>query len=293
MHVNEKHDQVSGLRNIINSKPIKVIAVTGGKGGVGKTNISINIAQTLTQLNQQVMLLDADFGLANIDVLLGLRAKKNISHVISGESTLEDILVNTSSGIKIIPASSGIRKMAELSNQEHYNLIRAFSDLTCDIDTLIIDTAAGISNDVLNFSQAANDVLLVVCNEPTSITDSYALIKILSKECGVTRFHVVANMVKNHEEGKSLFLKLHKAADRFLDVSLFFDGVIPYDDLLKKCILQQKTVVEYFPSSPASIAFKQICNKIIQWPIPKSMGHISFFIERVIHNELLMQEVVS
>lgn len=293
MHANHNQDQISGLRNIINSKPVKVIAVTGGKGGVGKTNVSINLAQALTSLGQQVMLLDADFGLANIDVLLGLRAEKNISHVLNGELSLKDIMLHTPSGIKVIPASSGIQKMAELSSQEHYCLIRAFSDLKCNIDTLIVDTAAGISKDVLNFSQAANDVLVVVCNEPTSITDSYALIKVLSKECGVKRFHIVANMVKNYDEGRSLFLKLHKAADKFLDVSLLFDGVIPFDNLLRKSIQQQKIVVEHFPSSPAAIAFKQICNKITRWPVPQTMGHISFFIERIINNEAIMQEVYS
>lgn len=289
----DEKNQITGLHNMMHKKPVKVIAVTGGKGGVGKTNVSINLAQSLIKKNQKVMLLDADLGLANVNVLLGLKVKKDISLLLEGKSNLDDIVLETESGLKIIPSSSGLHRMAELTSNEHYSLIRAFSDLTTDVDTLIVDTAAGISKHVLNFTQAATDILVVVCNEPTSITDSYALIKVLNQECGMTRFHIVANMVKNYSEGRELFLKLYNAAERFLDVTLLFDGVIPHDDMLRRAIQKQTPVVTAYPNSASAIAFKQLSDKISQWPMPKADGHVSFFIERIINNESMLQEEFS
>ena len=172
--------------------PVQVIAVSGGKGGVGKSNVSVNLGIALAQMGRRVVLLDADLGLANIDVLLGITANRNIQDVIAGECDLRDVLVNGPGGIKIVPASSGTQRMTQLSNLEHAGLINAFSELGDQIDVLIVDTAAGISDMVLSFSRAAQDVLVVVCDEPTSITDAYALIKVLSREHGVYKFKIVA-----------------------------------------------------------------------------------------------------
>ena len=175
-------DQASSLRIMNQSRLIKVIAVTGGKGGVGKTNVTLNTAISLAQQGKRVMVLDADLGLANVDVLLGLRVEKNLSHVLSGECTLDEVLVEGPYGIKIAPATSGSQSMTELTPTEHAGLIRAFSELQSKIDVLIVDTAAGISDMVLSFSKASQDIMMVVCDEPTSLTDAYALIKILNKE---------------------------------------------------------------------------------------------------------------
>ena len=170
-------DQASSLRRMNQSRLIKVIAVTGGKGGVGKTNVTLNTAISMAQQGKRVMVLDADLGLANVDVLLGLRVVKNLSHVLSGECTLDEVLVEGPCGIKIAPATSGSQSMTELTPTEHAGLIRAFSELRSQIDVLIVDTAAGISDMVLSFSRASQDILVVVCDEPTSLTDAYALIK--------------------------------------------------------------------------------------------------------------------
>ncbi len=161
---------------------VQVVAVTGGKGGIGKTGISINLSVCLAGLGRRVALLDADLWLANIDVLLGLKPKHNLEDVLSGQYQLSDIMLPGPAGISIIPASSGIQRMTMLSSREHAGLIHAFSDIGDKIDVLVIDTAAGISDSVVSFVRAAQEILVVVCDEPSSITDAYALIKLLNKE---------------------------------------------------------------------------------------------------------------
>ncbi|EKE75404.1 MinD/ParA family protein [Gallaecimonas xiamenensis] len=261
----------------------KVVAVTGGKGGVGKTNVSINTAAALAQAGQRVLLLDADLGLANVDVLLGLRVQKNLSHVLAGECELKDVLLEGPGGFKIVPATSGTQSMVELTPAEHASLIRAFSELDEEFDVLIIDTAAGISDMVLSFSRAAQDVMVVVCDEPTSITDAYALIKILSRDFGLFRFKIVANMVRSLKEGQELFTKLSRVTDRFLDVALELVGTVPFDEHVRQAVRKQKLVVDVFPRAPASVAFKALASKVMTWPIPsRPGGHVEFFLEQLI-----------
>ena len=183
-------DQAAGLRRMNDPKPVKVIAVTSGKGGVGKTNLSVNLGTALAQGGRGVLLMDADLGLANVDVLLGLSPRRNLSHVIAGEATLEEIIVQATDGLSVIPAASGVQRMAELAPAEHAGLIRSFSELSQDIEYLIVDTAAGISDSVMSFARAAREVLVVVCDEPSSITDAYALIKVLNRDHRVQHFHI-------------------------------------------------------------------------------------------------------
>jgi len=279
-------DQASSLRRMNQSRLIKVIAVTGGKGGVGKTNVTLNTAISLAQQGKRVMVLDADLGLANVDVLLGLRVEKNLSHVLSGECTLDEVLVEGPYGIKIAPASSGSQSMTELSPTEHAGLIRAFSELQTQIDVLIVDTAAGISDMVLSFSKASQDIMMVVCDEPTSLTDAYALIKILNKEHGVFRFKIVANMVRNMREGDELFSKLSKVTDRFLDVALELVAIIPFDENVRKSVRKQKAIVDAYPTSPAAMAIRRLAKKAIEWPIPSQPGgHLEFFLEQLVTNK--------
>jgi flagellar biosynthesis protein FlhG len=281
-------DQASSLRRMNQSRLIKVIAVTGGKGGVGKTNVTLNTAISLAQQGKRVMVLDADLGLANVDVLLGLRVEKNLSHVLSGECTLDDVLVEGPYGIKIAPASSGSQSMTELTPIEHAGLIRAFSELQSQIDVLIVDTAAGISDMVLSFSKAAQDIIMVVCDEPTSLTDAYALIKILNKEHGIFRFKIVANMVRSMREGDELFSKLTKVTNRFLDVALELVAVIPFDENVRKSVRKQKAIVEAFPTSPAAMAIRRLAKNAIQWPIPNQPGgHLEFFLEQLVTKKAL------
>lgn len=276
-------DQAAGLRRMVNPKPVKVIAVTSGKGGVGKTNVSVNLALALAGSGKNVMLMDADLGLANVDLLLGLRAQHNLSHVINGERTLEEIIIEGPEGLMIVPASSGTQMMSELSPTQHAGLIQAFSELNHNLDVLMIDTAAGISDGVVSFTRAAHEVLVVVCNEPTSLTDAYALIKVLSLEHGIRRFHIVANMVKGRQEGLELFAKLSTVTDRYLNVMLDFVGIVPLDDYLRTAVKKQRAVLQTYPRCPASMAFRALAEKIKSWPSPQqASGNLEFFVERLI-----------
>jgi flagellar biosynthesis protein FlhG len=277
-------DQAQGIRQMKSSHPVRVIAVTSGKGGVGKSNVSVNLAVTLAQNGERVMVMDADMGLANIDVLLGLSPKMNLSHVVNGECSLEDTIIEGPSGVKIVPASSGIAAMSDLTPAQNAGVIRSFSELTQPVDTLIIDTAAGLSDSVVSFTRAAREVIVVVCDEPASITDAYAMIKVLNRDYGVDRFHVLSNQTTGIQQGRELYMKLSRVSEKYLDVALNFLGSIPYDDYLKKAVQKQKCVIETYPRSPAAMAFRQIAKKTQKWPVPKTMeGHLEFFIERLIN----------
>lgn len=263
--------------------PVQVIAVTGGKGGVGKTNVSVNLSICLANMGRRVALLDADLGLANVDILLGLTPNRNLEDVLAGECSLMDVMVPGPGGIRIIPASSGTQRMSMLGPMEHAGLIHAFSDISDQLDVLIIDTAAGISDSVVSFVRAAQEALIVVCDEPSSITDAYALIKLLNRDYGVDRFRVVANMTRSVQEGRNLFNKLTHVTERFLDVTLQYVGHIPFDESVRKAVQRQKPVVEMAPRSKAALAFKQLAEKVDLWPLPSSpRGHLEFFVERLV-----------
>lgn len=226
--------------------PVQVIAVTGGKGGVGKTNVSVNLSLALAELGRRVMLLDADLGLANVDVLLGLTPKRTLADVIEGRCELRDVMLQGPGGVRIVPAASGTQSMVHLAPAQHAGLIQAFSEIGDNLDVLVIDTAAGIGESVVSFVRAAQEVLLVVCDEPTSITDAYALIKLLNRDYGMNRFRVLANMAQSPQEGRNLFAKLTKVTDRFLDVALQYVGAVPYDECVRKAVQKQRAVYEAF-----------------------------------------------
>ncbi|THB74314.1 MAG: MinD/ParA family protein [Gammaproteobacteria bacterium] len=273
-----------------NPHPVKVVAVTSGKGGVGKTNLSVNLSLALASLGREVMLMDADLGLANVDVLLGLTPKYNLSHVISGERTLEEILISGPNNVKIVPAASGTQRMAELHPSEHSGVIQAFSELSYPLDYLIIDTAAGISDSVVSFTRAAREVMVVVCDEPSSITDAYALIKVLNRDYNVQRFHVVANMVRTAQEGPLLFKKLSMVTEKFLDIPLDYMGAVSFDENIRKAVQKQKAILEMFPGTPAAVGMKQLAQKMERWVLPRNVeGHLEFFVERLIEYSVQAQ----
>lgn len=267
----------------MSSHPVQVIAVTGGKGGVGKSNISLNLSLALADLGRRVTLFDADLGLANIDILLGIKSNCTIEQVISGERDIKDILVQGPMGIKVIPAASGTQSMVDLSVQEHAGLIQAFSSISDQMDVLIVDTAAGISHTVTNFVKASQEVILVVCDEPTSITDAYALLKLLNKDHQLDRFKLVSSMTKNKQRGALLYQKIRAVADRFLDVTIEHVGNIPYDENVRKAVQKQKAVYEAYPNCKASIAFRELARNVDSWPLAYSpRGHLEFFVEQLV-----------
>jgi flagellar biosynthesis protein FlhG len=274
-------DQADGLRRLQQARGPKVLAVTGGKGGVGKTSVSVNLALAMAQMGKSTLLLDADLGLANVDVLLGLYPEANLSHVLSGQVDLADIIIEGPGGLKILPAASGVSDLAALSPQAQSGLISAFSSLPFSLDLMVIDTAAGIDSSVMLFCQAAHEVVVVVCDEPASITDAYALIKVLSRERGVRRFQVLANRVRDQQQGRMLYHKLLAVCDKFLDVSLSYFGAVPEDGSAVRASRQQRALVDAFPSSPAARALQELARRADSWPMPGSDGgRPSFFSDR-------------
>jgi len=285
-------NQAQGLEQISAPSSINVVAVTSGKGGVGKTNVSVNLAVSLAAQGKSVVLFDADLGLANVDIALGLKPKYDIRHVISGERTLEEILMEGPNGIRVVPASSGVSSMTSLTSQQQAGLIRAFNELTFPVDALIVDTGAGIDLSVLTFTSACQEIIVVICDEPTSITDAYALIKVLNRECGVKRFQLLANMVDDDRQGRQLYDKVSRVADRFLDVHLGYLGAIPRDDYLRKAVQQQNAVVQAYPRSQSAQALTKLAKAIDSSSKPhQTPGGLGFFVERLIHYGALGIEV--
>jgi len=297
MHAPEKatvKDQASGLRQMQEHRPVKVITVTGGKGGVGKTNICANLAVSMSMLGRRVMLLDADLGLANVDILFGMQPHYNLSDVVSGDRTLSEIVVDGPAGVRVVPGASGLGEMANLTPSHHVGIINAFSDYTDDLDILLVDTAAGISDGVLRFAEAAHQVVVIVCDEPTSITDTYALIKVLSKDYSVKQFRVVTNMTRHGGTGSDLFRKLLKITDRFLDVRLDHAGSVPFDDRVWRAVQLQTPFVTAFPTSVAAAALKKLAHRADNWDVPRTArGNIEFFVERLLQLPKQAQDTPS
>lgn len=283
------NDQAAGLRAMQSNKsiggtsgaqPVRVIAVASGKGGVGKTNVSVNLGISLCKMGKKVLLMDADMGLANVDIMLGLQTKYNLLHVLEGEKTLDEVIVEGPAGLKIIPAASGVSRMAQLTAMENAGIINAFSELSTKLDVLIVDTAAGIADSVVSFCRAAQEVVVVVTDEPASITDAYALIKVLSRDYQLSRFRLLANQSKSPQHGKMLYEKLARVCDQFLDVSLDYLGTVPFDHDLREAVQKQIPVTVYKPNSESAKAFRNMAQKIDSMPIPKGVtGYLQFFVE--------------
>lgn len=279
--------------NPVQANPVQVIAVTGGKGGVGKTSVAVNLATALASRGKEVLLLDGDLGLANVDVFLGLTPRLTVADVLAGNCSLEEVIIEAPQGFKVVPAASGIAQLAELDTLTHLGLVRAFGDLAAKLDVMVVDTAPGIVGSVLQFSQAAQQVLVVLCDEPASLTDAYALIKILSRDHGVKHFRVVANQSRGKGLGQALFERFERVANRFLSVELDYVGEIPEDPFLRRAVREQRPVVAAYPSCPAAVALKTLALRADMWPIAEGpRGNVEFFVERLIRRSPVRLEVV-
>lgn len=255
----------SGNKKITNTcKNAKVITVTGGKGGSGKSNFSANIAIALARQNKKVVIIDADLGLANIEILFGIIPKKNLLNLLNGENKIEDILVEGPLGIKFISGGSGLSELAELDRNGQMKIINAFIYLDNMFDYIIIDTGAGISSTVLNFIYASDSAIIVTTSEPTAITDAYSLLKII-KESNEKNLDisVVVNKTENNKEGKKSFDKLQLVTNKFLELDLKNLGYIHYDNNLVKAVKQQVPISILNPTSTYSLCIESIANNII------------------------------
>jgi len=274
--------------------PVRVIAIAGGKGGSGKTSIAVNLAWSLAEQGQRTMLLDADLGMANVDVLLGLETRHTLLDVINRQLRLEEIIHRVSSNLLVVPAASGASQLTRLEMSECAGLVRAFSDLKQPLDALVIDTATGLSVSVASFCRAATDILVVVTNEPAAIRDSVAQIRMLSREYGIAGFHVLTNRVGSFAEGKTLFKNLLSHFTDNHDCMLSHAGSIPADEHLHLAALSYRPVVAASPRSRSAMALKNLARQISAWPHPAgASGHLEFFVERLIYNQNSVREVMS
>lgn len=272
---------------LIRNRRLKSIAIASGKGGVGKTNVAVNLSVALSKLGRRVMLFDADLGLANADLLLGLRPTRTLRDLVAGTvETLDEILVEGPEGMLLVPSASGISDMANLSPVEHAGLIRAFSTYDQPLDVLIVDTAAGLQDSVTSFCRAVQNVFIVVCDEPASLTDAYALIKVLHQDHGLRRFRVICNMVRDGESARRLMHKLSSVCAQYLpDVLLDASGIIPMDEHLRQAVQKRQPVVSLYPGSPAGRAFTELARQSDRWAAADAdTGGIGFFVERMLQS---------
>ncbi|NIO03592.1 MAG: AAA family ATPase [Proteobacteria bacterium] len=271
--------------------PVQVIAVTSGKGGVGKTNVVANLAYSLRLLKQRVLILDADMGLANLDVLLGLIPKYTIQHILLGERTLEQIMIDGPEGMKILPASLGIQELTELTAQQRMALLSQLELLNECTDVLLIDTASGISSNVMFFNTMANEIIISVSPEPTSITAAYAMIKVLAARYAGKCFHLLVNFVRGEEEGLEVYRQLSMLTEGSLNLSIHYLGSIPTDAHVQKAVKQQRVVTELYPSCPASRSFLSLAKKIIHLPVPSMpRGNLNLFWRSLLGKSIDHQE---
>jgi flagellar biosynthesis protein FlhG len=240
----------------------RIITITSGKGGVGKTNIVANLGFSLSRYGQKVLIFDADLGLGNLDVLLGLTPEYNLSHVLKGEKKISDIVVPGPGRLQILPAASGIQELTELSPEDRYLVFSQLETFIRNFDIMLIDTAAGISTNVLYFNINADEIIVVATPEPTSITDAYALMKVLSVKYGTDQFKLVVNSAASDGEAEDVFRQLNMVAERFLDVKIDYYGGIMLDENLRKGVRQQKVVSELAPLTKASRNFAALARKI-------------------------------
>jgi len=276
IHLNEHKSAnsnavIKGLRGSDMNAP-KIISITSGKGGVGKTNIVANLGFTLRRFGKKVLIFDADLGLGNLDVLLGLTPQYNLSHVIRGEKQLCEIVVPGPGGLQILPAASGIQDLTALTQDERHMVFSQLDDFIHDFDVMLIDTAAGISSNVLFFNINSDEILIVATPEPTSITDAYAMMKVLSVKYSTDHFKLVVNAAANTQEAEDVYRQLGLVADRFLNISMEYYGCVLLDEAIKKGVRQQRAVTEMAPMSKASRNFVSLARKIDNAPGPDRAG---------------------
>ncbi|NLH47578.1 MAG: MinD/ParA family protein [Myxococcales bacterium] len=267
----------------VEGRPVRVISITSGKGGVGKTNVAANLGIALSRLQRKVLIFDTDLGLANIDVVLGLKPQYTIQHVLTGEKRIQDVIVEGPGGLLILPASSGVDEVPELTESERLDLVAQFENWEIDLDVMILDTGAGIGPNVMYFNVVAQQIVVVVTPEPTSMTDAYALMKVLSTRYQEKRFHLLVNMVRDEKQGLDVYRHLAKVANRFLDISIDFLGWVPHDPNLTKAVQKQTPILDAFPNSPAAKTFAKLAQNMLEMEIPKSpKGNIQFLWRHVL-----------
>ncbi|MDD6036272.1 MAG: MinD/ParA family protein [Lachnospiraceae bacterium] len=271
-------DQAEQLRKLVKKQErpqsaARVITVTSGKGGVGKSSIAVNLAIQMQRLGKRVIILDADFGLANVEVMLGIRPQFNLADLMFRGKTLSEIITTGPENIGFISGGSGIQELARMTKEQVIYLTQKMVELDSIADVIIVDTGAGIADNVLEFVTACSEVLLVATPEPTSITDAYALLKALNRRAGFSRertsIKMISNRVRSETEGKNLYEKMSIVVDKFLNIQPEFLGMIPQDDLISKAVMLQKPISIAYPGAPAAKAMQNIAAKLCNGAEPE------------------------
>ncbi|MBI4476548.1 MAG: MinD/ParA family protein [Acidobacteria bacterium] len=244
------------------SHSVNTLAITSGKGGVGKTNVVVNLGVALARLGQRVAILDADFGLGNVDVLLGLAPPFHLGHLFAGEKTLPEIMIDGPLGVRVIPASSGLRELTALSPRQLGQLSAALDTLQEAVDFLLVDTAAGISDNVIQILGMSQRVLVVTSPEPTAVVDAYAVIKILSTVDPRKELGLIVNGARSQDEADLLFRQLDIAVTRFLHRRVHYLGFVLDDPSVREAVLAQRPVVDHLPQAPASRCFRMLARRV-------------------------------
>ncbi len=271
-------DQASQLRRIVRqSTRATVIAVTSGKGGVGKSNIAVNLAIKFASVGKRVVLMDADLGLANADVLCNIDLPSNLSHVISRKRELADVMVDGPGGFRLIGGASGLVRMIDLSDYDRQRLVTALAELEARTDVILIDTGAGISPNVLSFTRSADQVLVVTTPEPTAITDAYAVIKVISRDAPDRPLSLLVNQVRQHGEGRLVYERIAKVARQFLSVHVMDAGFIPSDPEVPAAVRRRSPFLLASPRCPASLGISQLAMRLERGVAPSLDGSGGFF----------------
>lgn len=256
----------------------RTVAVTSGKGGVGKTSVVINLALTLARRGHRVLVMDCDLGLSNVDVLMGLNPRYNLIHVMRGDQGLEDVMMEASPGVWVLPAPFGNQEITNLSTEEQLNLLATLERLEDRFDFILLDTGAGISSNVMFFNMAANHIVVVMTPEPTSVTDAYALIKVLNTRHAEERFHLLVNRVRTDAEGLTYFRKLTQVTQNFLDVSVSYLGCLLKDVNIGRGTMACKATVSLYPNSDAARRFEELAMRLEGLPLERPKGNIQFLL---------------
>lgn len=279
MQMNQQVDGIqnrafsNGMNHALLSYIPRAISITSGKGGVGKTSIVANLAISLAMRGKNTLIIDCDLGLSNIDVYLGLNPPYNLGHVLRGEKTISEVLVTGPGGVRVLPAPFGIQEITALSREEKLNLLALLERMDEAFDVIILDTGAGISSNVTFFNMVANHIVVVMTPDPTSMTDAYALIKIMHTRYGEQQFHLLVNNVRSDADGLAYYRKLTSVTQNFLNVSVNYVGCIPHDPMINKSTMLCKPVIDLFPASAITQRFHLLSDRVSRFPaaeIPKN-----------------------
>ena len=267
---------------MLNNSPTQIIGIASGKGGVGKTTVSVNLAVTLASLGKKVMIFDADLGLANAQLALGCRTPYNFSHVLSGEKTLSEIIVEGPMGVKLVPGASGMQHMASLNSTATAGIVQAFSEIEVDLDYFIVDLAAGLSDTVMTFMRACQHRFIVLKNEPSSIADAYGTIKVMIQEYQLDHISLIPNGVVSQNEGEQLYGSINSVIQNFLGSQVGYLHSISQDEMVLRAIKASQPLISFAPSSIATRDFKALAKVVLSLDseIPMN-GGLQFFIERL------------